>query len=158
MYREELEAAEGFGEIFRLVKRAVEERLGLHRAGLSLALVDLPPIILAQHQLGSNLIVMNRGVFEAVRWRAESRVELNSYIFVVLLHEYLHSLGLVDEATVRRRVWEVVRWAFGEGHPALLMASKPLNELYPEVFMVRPERERPIVIRDFDEESMPYIG
>jgi hypothetical protein len=40
--REELEKAGSFKDVFRLVKRVVEAKLGLRRAGLMLVLADAP--------------------------------------------------------------------------------------------------------------------
>jgi hypothetical protein len=67
------------------------------RGGLMLYLANLPPQIGALHQVGSNSIVLNRLVLKAIESLAKSRRELNSFIYTILLHEYLHSLGYIDE-------------------------------------------------------------
>ncbi|MEM3922168.1 MAG: hypothetical protein QXG25_04735, partial [Nitrososphaerota archaeon] len=69
-----LERAESFGEIFSVVKKAVEEVLGVRRAGLELLLVDLPGEVGAMHQIGSNAIIMNRRHLQALLKSSRSRL------------------------------------------------------------------------------------
>ena len=158
MFDKELKEAKGFDDVFKLVKRAAEEKLGLHRAGLTLILADLPIQILAQHQIGSNAILMNINVLDVVSRGAEDKVDLNSYLFVVLLHEYLHSLGMVSEDQVRKFVIEVVEYAFGEDHPARKVAMNPIGGLDLRMSFIEHTRNEPSLVRDFDRDSMPFIG
>ena len=158
MYEEMLEKAKGFGDIFNLVKMATNQRLGLHRAGLSLVLMDLQPNVLAQHQIGSNAIIMDKKVLEAVNQTLENKVERNSYVFVVLLHEYLHSFGITSEERVRTLVMDVVDFAFPGNHPAHGIALNPLSLFDEKLIIFRPSHDKPYIIKDFDRESMPYIG
>lgn len=159
-FREKLAGARGFGEIFELVKRSVREVLGLHRAGLELVLMDLPNAVGAFHQIGSNLIVMNRSLLEGLAHLVKNRVEVNSYVFVVLLHEYLHSLGFMDEEEVRVLVKRVVRETLGEDHMAYHMADASIYELYPELKMLGPGEvgKETKLVKDFDRENTHYIG
>ncbi len=160
MYRERLEEAKEFDEIFSLIKGVVAKRFGLHRAGLSLVLADLPPTILALHEMGSNSIVVNRKILEAMALEAGNRINRNSYIFVVLLHEYLHSFGFSDEKMVREMVLDIVEFAFGRDHPAYLAAVDPLslvgdkNMILGGLNSIGP----PTIVKDFDRESMPFIS
>lgn len=159
-FRKRLAEAEGFGEIFELVKKAVKRALGLHRAGLELVLMDLPNAVGAFHQIGTNTIIMNRSLLEGLAHLARSRVEVNSYVFVVLLHEYLHSLGFIDENEVGMLVKRVVEETLGENHMAYHMAGSSLYELYPELSMLGPGGvgKETKIVRDFDRESTHYIG
>ena len=159
-FKRGLAEAEGFGDIFSLVKKAVRESLGLHRAGLELVLMDLPKAMGALHHVGSNAIVMNKSLLEALAQVVRSRLELNSYVFTVLLHEYLHSLGFIDEEEVKSLVKKVVRDALGEDHLAYHMASKPIFEIYPElqVLGLSGVSGEPRLIKDFDRESAHYIS
>src|SRR5712692_3963567 len=91
--RRTLSGAEGFDEIFSMVKVATEQALGRHRAGLTLVLGDIPNSVGAYHEMGSNAIVMNRNLLRIVEKLSKSRAKRNSYVFMILLHEYLHSLG-----------------------------------------------------------------
>src|ERR671925_37013 len=85
----EVDGATGYAELFRLVKRLVERRLGKSRAGIMLGLTRLglsPAGFLGGYfVVGSNAIVLNRDVLEYVR---QDQPEFhNAYAFHVLLHE-----------------------------------------------------------------------
>ena len=154
----QLREAGTFDEVFKLVKRVVERRLGLHRAGLGLILADLPPHIAAYTAIGSNAIVLNKLILNALASLVRERIELNSYVFVVLLHEYLHTFGL-DEQQTRQQVKHLVQLELGEEHIASKIASTSLFELYPELKAIQPiptEREA-IIVKDFDSDSVSYI-
>jgi hypothetical protein len=155
-----LEKAESFGEIFSVVKRAVREVLGVRRAGLELLLVDLPGEIGAMHQVGSNAIIMNRRHLQAIMRSSRSRLEVNSYIFLLLLHEYLHSLGVLDEGEVTALSMKVIREALGEDHPAYKMAPRKLSEITEQLIGEEDliSLDDAEVIRDFDTEDAQYIG
>ncbi len=159
-FRRRLAEAESFGEIFSLVKRAVEETLGLRRAGLELALMELPNMVGGVHQVGTNTIILNKTIIEALARLVKSRLELNSYIFMVLLHEYIHSLGFLEEEEVREIVRKVIRSILGEDHPAYEMALKPIFELYPELSSLGPGSigDKAEIVKDFDREGIHYIG
>ncbi len=155
---DEVENAQDFDSILRVVKRVVGEKLGMRRAGLMLIIADAPPGILAYHEVGSNSIVVNRRHLE-VWMSGKSRTEKNSYIFVVLLHEYLHSLGILDEIEVRRLVRALVQEYFGQDHIATRLASgEPIigREFIQGVYLGRPRE--PVLVRDFDTENLSYIG
>ncbi|MDW8072721.1 MAG: hypothetical protein RMJ28_00540 [Nitrososphaerota archaeon] len=155
---DDVENAKDFDSIFRIVKRVVEEKLGIRRAGLMLIIADAPPGILAYHEVGSNAIVLNRRHLEP--WIAvRTKTEVNSYVFVILLHEYLHSLGLLDETEVRRLVKSLVEEYFGPHHVATKIASGDLEigrELIHGVHLGKPRS--PTLVKDFDKENMSYIG
>lgn len=158
--RTRLETSDNFDEVFDIVKRTVEKTLGMHRAGLTLVLAELPNYVGAYHIMGSNLIVMNKTILELVKARAKSKAELNAFVFSILAHEYLHSLGVYDEARVRRLVHQVSVDHFGQSHPTIDMASSNLAEIYPELkYLGRGRASDDFeVIHDFDKSSMPYIG
>ncbi|MEM1976734.1 MAG: hypothetical protein QXI18_04625 [Nitrososphaerota archaeon] len=155
-----LERAESFGEIFSVVKKAVEEVLGVRRAGLELLLVDLPGEVGAMHQIGSNAIIMNRRHLQALLKSSRSRLEINSYIFLILLHEYLHSLGVLDEGEVAALSMKVIKEALGEDHPAYRMAPRKLAEIAEQLIgeddLISLDDAE--IIRDFDTDNSQYIG
>jgi len=101
---ERLDQCENFSDVFELVKRTAEHSLGQRRAGLMLYLARLPKHIGAFHTLGTNGIVMNRNTLDVVTHGARSLREINSYVYSILLHEYLHALGHVEERDVRKIV------------------------------------------------------
>jgi len=112
-----LDAPADYDAVFRVVRGAVRQVLGIERPGLGLGLSNLPPQLGAYWQVTGNLIVLNEGLVNVMRANAESPTELNSFIYVVLAHEYLHSLGYLDERSVREVTARVTRTAFGPDHP-----------------------------------------
>jgi hypothetical protein len=158
--KEKLAAAEGFDEVFALVKKAVEQALGIHRAGLTLVLGDIPNQVGAYHEMGSNAIVMNRNIMKIV-WRStKSRVRRNAYTFMILLHEYLHTLGFTDDDQVRDLSRKITDAYVGEGHIASEMAVAPLDRFFPEIsqFAMFRDNGRFETVDKFDSSSTSYIA
>ena len=90
---------------------------------------------------------------------AETISELNSYVFTLLLHEYLHSLGYMDEGNVRRFVYEISKESFGDDHPAARFArDPPLPRIPPSELQPGTEEPELEIIKDFDRSSTSYIN
>ncbi|MFQ6095170.1 MAG: hypothetical protein ACE5NN_03395, partial [Candidatus Bathyarchaeia archaeon] len=141
------------------VKRAVRKTIGRERAGLMLYLGNLPLRVGAFHPLGSNGIVINKRLVNLTSRSAESITEINSFIFTLLLHEYLHSLGYVDERYVRRLVYEISTKVFGRNHPATVMAVHPPMPRVPPSEMHPWDRDLELeLVKDFDRSNQPYIS
>ena len=154
-----LNSSRNFGDVFELVRDVVYRVLKKRRAGLSLYLQDIEAYILAYHIVGSNIIVINKTVLDFLINEVNDREKLNAYIFVVLMHEYLHSLGYYDERLVRNIEYEILKEAFGEDHPTTRLVGKDLEEIFSQVSRLkfrRPTYEYQIV-RDFDRSSTTYI-
>jgi len=120
-----LEASRTLADIFEVVKLAASHHLGRTRGGLMLALADLgnhPHGFLgAFYFVATNVIVMNKVPLLRIQG---TRPELwKHYGFYVLLHEYLHALGYVDEARCRQLSYEISRDLFGEDHLATQIAA-----------------------------------
>ena len=126
-----LEGPADYDAVFRVVRGAVRYALGLERPGLGLGLSNLPPQLGAYWQVTGNLIVMNEGLVETMRAHARSPLELNSFLYVILAHEYLHSLGYLDERAVRQVTAYVTRTAFGPAHVTTRMAEGDLWQMFP---------------------------
>jgi len=158
--KERLASAGGFDEIFELVKKAVDQVIGVHRAGLTLVLGDIPNHVGAYHEMGSNAIVMNRNIMKIV-WRStKSRQRRNSYTFMILLHEYLHTLGFSDDAQVRELSRKITDAYVGKGHIAGEMAVSSLDKFFPEISQYAMFRDNGSfeTIRKFDTSSTSYIA
>ncbi len=162
-YSESLDRSRNLSEIFEVVKRVVQENLRQLRAGLMLGLADLgnhpSGFIGAFYPLASNVIVMNKVPLKRIQ---ETNPELyKPYAFNVLLHEYLHTLGYLEEVTVRRIVLQLSRKAFGEEHLATQVATDYSaffpNLVYPEVAW-QPEELSLEIVSDFDQSNATYIG
>ena len=159
-FQEHLDKCKDYGCIFDLVKRAVKEKIGRERIGLMLYLANLPLHLGAFHQLGSNGIIVNKRLLNIIFKSAKSITEVNSFIFTLLLHEYLHSLGYVDEQQVKRLVYEISRDAFGTNHPATQMALHPqpripLSEIQRSNRDIELELE---LVKDFERSKQSYIS
>jgi hypothetical protein len=151
-----------FNEAFELVKSAVLAKFNMHRAGLSLILQVMPSNLGAYHILGSNVIVVNRAVLAFIKEVSKSQEHYNSYLFMVLAHEYIHSFGIVDENTVRHMTYDLCRDLLGDNHPSTKMAKDDPSSLYPELktlFSSAPGRfgSEFEVIKNFDRTNMSYI-
>jgi hypothetical protein len=149
--RDRLERPADYDAVFRVVRAAVRNVLGVERPGLGLGLSDLPPQLGAYWQVTGNLIVMNEGLVDAMRVHARTPLELNSFVYVILAHEYLHSLGYLDERAVREVTARVTRTAFGPDHPATKMAEGDLWRMFPFLAYARGGRgSRLRVVPRFD--------
>ncbi len=155
-----LSEAEGFDSIFQMVKEATEKATGMHRAGLTLVLGDLSNDVGAYHEMGSNAIVMNRNILKLVENLSKTRSKRNSYVFMILLHEYLHSLGYANDREVRLLSKEIISQFLGDDHVAGEMAVRPLNQFFPDLkeFQGFRDKEDYQTVRRFDSSSTPYIG
>ena len=161
---EGLDRSFNFSEVFQLVKRSVKNSIGKRRTGLMLGLADLPEYIGAFHQMGSNFIVMNRSLLEQVTHLAKDRRYLNAYVFYTLLHEYLHTLGYVDEGEVRRLTRQICAQILGPDHPATRLAADGPAVVFPEItFQHHGEfRSRRLpkfeIILEFEREYKSYVA
>lgn len=148
-----------FDETFELVKTVVLQKFKLHRAGLSLILQMMPSSLGAYHMLGSNAIVVNTYLLTTLKRIVKSTEEYNSYMFMVLSHEYLHSLGIVDENTVRQMTFELCKWMLGNDHTATKMAKNGPSAIYPELrSLMQSQFGRDFqVVKNFDRSNQTYI-
>lgn len=125
-----------------------------------LYLARLPNHIGAFHTMGSNGIVMNRNTLDTITHAARSLREINSYVYSILLHEYLHALGYVEERVVRKLVYDVSLDTFGPEHPATQIASKGPSAILPGVVFDSSPNKAPDVevIPDLERSSQHYIS
>jgi hypothetical protein len=148
-----------FNQAFELVKSAVEEKFKMHRAGLSLILQGLPTKLGAYHVLGSNLIIVNKRILGIIKIH-KSLGEYNSYLFMVLTHEYLHSLGIIDEIQVRKMTYTLLVSLVGEQHIATKMARHQPWDLFPELSLFNDNsfEQKFEIVKNFDRTTQSYIG
>jgi hypothetical protein len=149
-----------FSEIFGVVKKVIRKLLRMERAGIGMMLSDLPPELGAYWEIGGNFIVFNESLIKTMRLISKSDREFNSFIFTVLTHEYLHSLGFIEESVAISSTANVALKAFGPIHPASLMASGNIWNIYPLLAMA-PHVGRGLsrIVRGFDEEpTRNYIS
>lgn len=158
-----LENTKTLADIFEVVKVAVVKSMGRSRGGLMLGLSDLgnhpQGFFGAFFPVGSNIIVMNKVPLQRIK---ETQPDLyKPYAFHVLLHEYLHSLGYLDEGTVRSRVYQISSQLLGKDHPASQIARDTRqffpNLVYPNLAW-QPEDLNIELVEDFDRSSASYFN
>ena len=158
-YAIQLDRCRDFREVFSLVKKSVKDVLNRERTGLLLYLRDLPLQVGAYHQLGTNGIILNRVLLEQVVQTTASRGEVNAFLYYILLHEYLHTLGYIDERRVRELTSLVTEETFGPRHVATKMAVEgPWARIKLNPFFAPRVYERAVeIVRDFEDPSSMYI-
>ena len=158
-YRSRLEGAEGFGEVWEIVKDSVRDTLGEHRVGMMLFLDSLPIQLGAYHPLGTNNIVLNGRLVEIVEAATKSKRLVNAFVYSLLAHEYLHALGHIPEAEVRSLVYRVSKECFGEDHVATRLAEKSPWALLRGLPLGALEAPRRVmeIVRDFETSNQKYI-
>lgn len=159
-----LDEAKTFPEIFELVKESVKIVFRKERAGLMLGLSDLGSshhgFIGAFYPVGSNIIIMNKTPLRNIENTNPSL--MNAYIFHILLHEYLHTLGIIDEELARYMTHEVSKRVFGRSHVVTEMAANfskffP-NVIYPSLGWESPQDFQIELVDNFDYSNAGYIG
>ncbi|UCH88799.1 MAG: hypothetical protein JSV49_11240 [Thermoplasmata archaeon] len=158
-----LENAKSLADIFEVVKSAVVKSMGRSRGGLMLGLSDLgnhpQGFFGAFFPVGTNIIVMNKIPLLRIK---ETQPELyKPYAFHVLLHEYLHTLGYLDESVVRKMVYDISVELFGKTHLTSRIAANTSrffpNLVYPNITW-QPEELSIELVDDFDRSSVNYIS
>ncbi len=158
-YRLRLDEAQGFREVWELVKDTVKTALEEHRVGMMLFLDDLPIQLGAYHPVGTNNIVLNRTLVQVVEAATKSQQLVNAFVYILLLHEYLHALGYVRETEARELVYRVSKRSFGEDHVVSRLASTSpwaLLRGVPLSLIDAPKRVMEIV-KDFEKSNQKYI-
>jgi hypothetical protein len=150
-----------FACIFELVKVAVEETIGKRRVGLMLALSDLPNYIGAFHIVGSNFIVMNKKLLKEIVKKGDKKL-LNAYVFHILLHEYIHSLGCIDEEKTQILTYAISERVLGPNHPSTLIAKYGISYVFSRLsefeFHEPEEMTNFEIIDDFERDNLNYFG
>ncbi len=160
----ELETSADYADIFELVKDGVEKTLSKSRAGLMLGIGNFgggPGQYLGGYfTLDSNMIVMNAFPIEVLR-KKDPRL-LKPYVFHVLLHEYIHSLGWHDEKQTRHLTREVSQKLFGTDHPTSQMARdiQPFLPLfyYPNIGYAPKGEPKIFILSGFDKGHLTYVS
>jgi len=162
-YRTRLDEARSLADIFEVVKALVEESMNRRRGGLMLGMANLgndPQGFLGGFfTTGTNVIVLNKIPLQRIM---ETRPELyRPYVFHVLLHEYIHSLGCLDESEVKKKVHQLTREALGEEHLATQIAASTsafIKHLaYPHLSW-KADDEGIELVKGFDRSSVSYIA
>ena len=161
----ELNSAKDLPDIFELVKTAVRKTTGKERAGLMLGLTNLgggpQGLIGAFYPVATNIIVMN--TLPLKRIKETDPALYKPYVFTILMHEYIHTLGIIDEEATRAKVYEIAVKTFGKDHIVAQIAgdlSKFIPKLvYPNYGWAPQEEYKLELVQGFDRSATaPYIG
>lgn len=157
-----LAQARGIPDVWEVVKQAVRETLGKERAGLMVAKAEIGNVpngfLGGFYVVATNAIVINQTPLRRIEETDPGLVV--PWLFGLLLHEYLHALGILDEGEVRRVTLEVATRALGAGHPATRMAADPMqflgNLAWPHVYW-QPEEIPFEIVKGLDRDATSYI-
>ena len=155
-------------EIFENVKKDVKKIMGRHRAGLSLGLAEMGMFrggfIGGMHFHPGTEIVMNTSPLKIILESQPYEI-IWAYTYHILLHEYIHSLGIIDEQQCRTITLNISEEIFkNANHPALTLARNGIGAFIPDlkIIFVPPERRpdgMPIeFVTGFDRESQSYFS
>ena len=165
-------------EIFEIVKKDVkkivnEDVIGIlghhrHRAGLRLGLAEMGMLrggfIGGMHFHPGTDIIMNTSPLRKILESQPYEI-VWAYTYHILLHEYIHSLGVIDERQCRTITFEISKEIFNdEKHPVLILANYGIGVYIPNLkIQYIPPNRRPDGIHieylmDFDRESQSYYS
>lgn len=157
--------AKSISDIFEIVKEMVYEYLGAEQAGLMVGVTDLGSyqngFIGAFYSLNANAILINKRPLARILQTNPSMY--NYYLFHVMLHEYIHSIGSYDEVQTKLLVHEISSHYFGNGHVVTQLASNiekfiP-NLAYPNVEgFQEPESINIEFVKGIDRKNINYIN
>jgi hypothetical protein len=103
---------------------------------------------------------MNRVLLEVVESTVQDPLRINAFIYHILLHEYLHALGYLNEREVKSLVRQVSNACFGAQHVVTQLANEGpwtvLQNIPLRSFQV-PKRMIEIV-KDFESSNQNYIA
>ncbi|MCK4901816.1 MAG: hypothetical protein KAS76_00550 [Thermoplasmatales archaeon] len=130
----DFEVEQNLIDIFENVKDAVRKSEGRSRAGLMLGIQELGStlngFIGAYYPVASNIIVINKTPLRRI---IETNPQLlKPYGFHVLLHEYIHALGYLDEEITKHKTYEISKENFGEDH-VITKLSKDMKQFFPNL-------------------------
>ncbi len=119
-----LEKAKSISEVFTLVSDLIHETFNVRNNGLLVAMDNIPVsnqgIVAGLYVPDEKTIVVNKLLLKEIK--AKNPDLLNSYLFHVLLHEYLHSIGFVDEKETRKLTFLISNRHFGIDHKTTKIA------------------------------------
>ncbi len=163
-FEKELKKAKTFADIFEIVKEIARKYLGADQAGLLVGVTDLGSysngFVGAFYSLDANMIIINKRPLARILQTDPSLY--NYYLFHVMLHEYVHSIGALDELQARQIVHEISENYFGKNHTITQMAANigkfiP-NLAYPGSGFQPPKDSNIEFVKGIDRKNINYIN
>ncbi len=153
-------------EIFEQVKKDVWKVIKRRRAGLSLGLAEMGlfrgGFIGGMYFSGGTMIIMNTTPLRLILENYSDEIVL-AYVYHILLHEYIHSLGYLEEAQTRILTIQITREIFKDSkHPARIIAEEGLTTFFPKLPLIyapvdyQPSDIRIDLVKEFDKGSKTY--
>ncbi len=117
-YEREIRNASSIYDLFSIVKEIVGEYTGIERLNTEIVFSELGfyenGFIGALYHPYSNTIAINTSPLRKIVQRYPSLVKY--YLFHLLLHEYIHALGISNEIKTRKLAHTISKKYFGEKH------------------------------------------
>nr|MDO8109782.1 hypothetical protein [Candidatus Sigynarchaeota archaeon] len=160
-------------DMFEQIKRDVYKILKKRRAGLNLGFVDMgispQGFIGGMFFSGGTMILMNVRALDVLvdevnRNRGKTPEIAEGYVYHVLMHEYIHSLGYLDEQECRDVTRYITHQLFPSYHPVSIMADRGIGVYFPQLiyapenYAFKPPEDGSIeLIKGFDRSSTGYF-
>ncbi len=160
MKQNKLEESENIPEIFEVVKQIVKDATGLEQTGIMLGMNSFGTnnrgVLGAFYSPNSNMIVINKTLTDRIQVRNPKLYK--GYIFHILLHEYLHSIGIHNEQQVRELSYLISRKYFGKDHEVTKIA-KNFDAILKEIMYPLDEGQEDLeFVMGFNKSDLNYIG
>ncbi len=163
-FSKRLKGAETLADIFELVKDAVYNTLGQKRPGLMLGLAEIgsdrKKFVGGFHPLGSNFIIINKAPLRKVVEKNKKMYQ--PYVFHIMLREYIHSFGVMDEDVIAQTVKQISKALFGKEHIVTELSTK-FTKFFPYVVYADPgefsgqDSTGIEMVDNFDSSSASYL-
>jgi len=158
-YKEKIIKAKNVGQMFNIVKKLVKDYTGLQKTGISVGLENIE--MYNGHFIGGlynyklNKLIVNK---IPLKFLINKNPDFhNFYLFHILLHEYIHAVGFMDEVQTREVVFQITRDCFGDNHLLTHFAlnlGKFLPKIYPTpeqvIYINKPANVRNHIPSGFD--------
>ena len=154
--------------IFEKVRKDVKKIYKRRRAGLSLGLIDLGMspngFVGGLHYHPGTEIIMNVSPLKLIIETQPYEI-VWAYTYHILLHEYIHSLGILDEQRCRILTLRLTEEIFNDSdHPAVILAKNGISSYMPAMELrYLPPEQKPEGIKieylpGFDKESYEFYS
>jgi hypothetical protein len=88
------------------------------------------------HLGGTNEIFLNKSALKVMENESDS-IYYKAYVFILLLHEYIHSIGIHNEFRTRKLTRLIVEEIFTFDHPVTKLAVEGIQKFFPYNFDTR---------------------
>jgi hypothetical protein len=153
-----LKECKTISDIFEFVKSICYSHFKREQAGLMVGLADLGLYqngwVGAYYSLNANSIVLNEKPIKNIPKKLQK-----PYLFYLLLHEYIHSLGFLDEEKTKQITYDICLKNFGE-ESIITKMSRSIEKYVPGLMQTFSPPENPSIefMPGIDRKNTNYIG